>query len=140
MQLSLVILAATLLADPGTGTDTPVKVIVNASNPLKSLTRDTVSRMFLKKTPRWEDGRAVRPVEPTDPGLQEAFSRAFHGKSRKAVDHYWRELIFSGRETPPEEKAKAEAVVAAVAKDPTAIGYVEQVPTNPNVKVVPVTK
>ena len=36
--------------------------------------------------------------------------------------------------------AVIESVVAAVAKDPTAIGYVEQVPTNPNVKVVPVTK
>ena len=140
MHLSLVILAATLLADPATGADAPVKVIVNASNPVVSLTRESVSRMFLKKQPRWADGRVVRPVEPADERLQEAFAQAFHGKGRKAVDHYWRELIFSGRETPPEGKAKEAAVVAAVAKDPVAIGYVEQAPTDPNVKVIPVTK
>jgi ABC-type phosphate transport system substrate-binding protein len=140
MQLSLVILAAALLADSGTGANTPVMVIVNASNPVVSLTRESVSKMFLKKQPRWEDGRAVRPVEPADRRLQETFAQAFHGKGRKAIDLYWRELIFSGREMPPEEKAKEAAVIDAVAKDPAAIGYVEQVPTDPNVKVVPVTK
>lgn len=140
MQFSLLILAATLLTEPATGPDAPAKVIVNATNPVTSLTRERVSKMFLKKQPRWDDGRAVRPVEPADRRLQEAFAQAFHGKSRKAVDQYWRELIFSGRETPPEEKAKEAAVVAAVAEDPAAIGYVEQAPTDPNVKVVPVTE
>lgn len=136
MVISALLLAAALLANPAEGPPTPVRIIVNASNPVASLDKITVSRMFLKKQPRWETGQAVRPIEPADPRLQEAFSQAFHGKSRKAVDQYWRELIFSAREVPPEEKAKEAAVVDAVSKDAAAIGYVELEPSDPRVKVV----
>jgi ABC-type phosphate transport system substrate-binding protein len=139
MPFSALLLASALAADPTSGLATPVKVIVNASNPVASLDKATVSRMFLKKQPRWHSGQAVRPVEPADPRLQEAFARAFHGRSRKEVDHYWRELIFSAREVPPEVKAKEAAVAAAVAKDPAAVGYAAQEPSDPGVKVVVIT-
>jgi len=139
MQLSVMILAAALLADPSPSAESPVKIIVNASNPVTTLSREQVSRLFLKKQIRWEDGRDVRPIEFGDRGLQEIFARDFHRKSWDSVERYWQELVFSAREGRPVVLAKEAAVVALAAKDPGAIAYLSHDPGDPRVRVITVT-
>ena len=139
MQLSVMILAAALLADPATGAESPVRVIVNATNPVTSLSREQVSRLFLRKQVLWNDGRGVEVVEPGDRATQEIFAREFHKKSWQWIERYWLELEASARQRRPVVKTKEAAVEALVAKDPGAIGYLSHDPGDPRVKVVTVT-
>lgn len=102
-------------------------VIVNASNPVSSLPRDEVAKLFLKKTVSWESGKTVAPVElPPAAKAREAFARTVLNKSISQVKSYWQQQIFSGRDVPPPEKQTENDVVAFVRSNPGAIGYVSK--------------
>jgi ABC-type phosphate transport system substrate-binding protein len=100
-------------------------VIVNATNPVTAVTRDELSKVFLKKQPTWDNGKPVTPLDLTeDAGAREAFTKAVHRRSVTAVKSYWEQQIFSGRDVPPTEERTETDVVAAVRANPNAIGYV----------------
>jgi ABC-type phosphate transport system substrate-binding protein len=100
------------------------KVVVHPDNPVAELSAGDVSRLFLKKTLRWSDGRPVQPVEPATPRVRERFAATVHEKSVNAVKSYWNQLIFSGRDVPPLEKADDAGVLAYVKANAGAVGYV----------------
>lgn len=102
-------------------------VIVNASNPVSSLPRDEVAKLFLKKTVAWQSGKTVAPVElPAKAKAREEFARTVLNKSIAQVKSYWQQQIFSGRDVPPPEKQTENDVVAFVRSNPGAIGYVSK--------------
>ena len=101
------------------------KVVVNGSNPVTSLSKDELSKLFMKKTSTWADGRKVVPVDLAEgSSARTGFSESVHGKSVQAVKAYWQQMIFSGRQVPPSEKASPREVVAFVETNPGAVGYV----------------
>ncbi len=51
-------------------------------------------------------------------------SDVMNGRSAFALKTYWQRRVFSGRDTPPLEKASDEEVVAFVKANRGAIGYV----------------
>ncbi len=101
------------------------RVIVHADNTVARLPAKTVANMFLKKSKRWDNGDLVVPVdlEPRHP-VRKVFTRAVHKKSITAIGSFWQRIIFAGRGVPPESKATEEEVLAFVAANPGAIGYV----------------
>ena len=100
-------------------------VIVNEANDIATLSAGELSRMFLKKTNRWDSGLDVVPVDlPEDAPVRAAFSAAVHGKPVAAIHAYWQQQIFSGRAVPPTEKPSDDQVVAFVRATPGAVGYV----------------
>ena len=102
-------------------------VIVNAANPLASMPREDVAKLFLKKTVSWQSGQTVSPVElPPAAKAREAFARSVLNKSMAQVKSYWQQQIFSGRDVPPPEKQSENDVVAFVRSNPGAIGYVSK--------------
>ena len=114
-------------------------VVVNPSNPAAAVSTAQLSRMFLKKLPKWDHGTAVVPVDqPTDAAVRADFSRAVHGKPVAAVVAYWQQQIFAGRDVPPAEKAGDEAVLAFVRANPGAVGYVSASANTSGVKVLEV--
>jgi ABC-type phosphate transport system substrate-binding protein len=121
--LTLVLLAATSAAADD---DLRFQVIVHPSNPATSVARRQVSDMFLKKLTRWPGGAHVEPVEPSKWSKTRAYflSDVMDGKSALALEAFWQKRVFSGRDTPPLEKASEEEVVAFVRANPGAIGYV----------------
>jgi ABC-type phosphate transport system substrate-binding protein len=129
-KASAVILSAALVgldvpAALGSETAADYKVVVNAANPVTTLTRDSVSRMFLKKTTTWPNGKTVAPVDQaTHLPSRRAFSRAILGRATDEVAAYWNQMIFSGRGLPPPTKASDSEVLAFVHDNPNAIGYV----------------
>jgi len=103
----------------------PFVVIVNATNPVTAVTRDELSKVFLKKQSAWNNGMPVTPLDLTeDAGAREAFTKAVHLRSVTAVKSYWEQQIFSGRDVPPTEERTETDVVAAVRANPNAIRYV----------------
>jgi ABC-type phosphate transport system substrate-binding protein len=115
-------------------------VVVHASNPISSISRDEASKLFLKKTPKWGTGAEVVPVDlPEGSAVREAFTKTVLKKSVAAVKSYWQQQIFSGRGVPPTEKSSDAEVVSFVRSNPNAIGYVSATaPVGSAVKVVTV--
>ncbi len=138
-RLASVALALALLVAPASGgAGEGFQVIVNGQNPVSSVSRDLLSRIFLKKVQKWDNGWPATPVDQDQASsVRAAFSKAVHGKPVTAVSSYWQRQIFAGNDVPPAEKADDAAVIAFVRASPGAIGYVSgNVP--PDVKVVAV--
>ena len=101
------------------------KVIVNRANKVESLSKSEVSQLFLKKTPRWEGGGSVSPIDQSvESSVRVSFSSEVHGRSVDAVRAYWRKVLFKGRLAPPPTRATDPEIVDFVSKNANAIGYV----------------
>ena len=133
--LSFLLLQAASAAAP------EYKVVVSAANPVTTLTRREAAAIFLKKKTRWEGGREIAPVDQSASSLvRAAFTRDVldsEGLDRlSAVQTFWQQQVYSGRSTPPAIKVSDAEVVAFVAANREAIGYVSADAATPGVKTV----
>jgi ABC-type phosphate transport system substrate-binding protein len=119
----------------------PYKVVVNATNQASQLSRDQISRLFLKKHTMWSDGTTVLLVDQAESSpVRRAFTAAVHRREVMSVKRYWQQMIFSGRAVPPPERRSDAAVLEFVRMHDTAIGYVSaNAPLDDRVKVVEIT-
>lgn len=102
-----------------------VAVIIHASNSTGALPTDEISRIFLKRAKSWPSGAAIAPVDREgNSSIRTSFARTFHDRSVSALDSYWQQQIFSGRDAPPPVAESDAAVIEYVARNPNAIGYV----------------
>ena len=101
------------------------QVVVNADNPIAEVPRADLSRWFLGQARRWPDGRVVLAVDQSSRSeVRAAFCAGVHRQSRQAVETYWQKQVNSGRAIPPSVKVGDDQVMAYVAKNAAAIGYV----------------
>jgi hypothetical protein len=119
------------------------RVIVSANNPLTSVKRDDLARIFLKKLTRAKDGQELSPVDQSArSAVRAAFSERVLVKEGldkiSAVENYWRQQIYSGRGAPPAVKTSDDEVRKFVAATPGAIGYVGEKADLTGVKTVTV--
>ena len=122
----IALLVAVLFAAPATAAG-GFKVVVNDSQKTDRLSKDEVSRIFLKKVTRWDSGVEIRVVQPkVDSVVRHAFDPAVHKLPPAAVRAYWAQMVFSGRDVPPVEKSNDEAILDFVAENPGAIGVVSE--------------
>ncbi len=121
---------------------TPYWVVVNRANPVSSISKDELSRLFLKKTVQWEHGEPVVVVDlPAESEARIAFSEAIHGRSVNRIKAYWQQLIFSGRAVPPTELSSDEEVLDFVSNNENAIGYVSgYAAIGGNIKVIRISE
>jgi ABC-type phosphate transport system substrate-binding protein len=135
------ILAAVLLvvAAPRAGAQ-EFHVIVNASNSASELTKDMVAKLYLKTIQKWADGTRASPVSNSaSRSMSEAFAKTILGKSPSALESYWQQQIFAGKDVPPPEKRSDVDVIAYVRATPGAIGYVSTAAAlGPGVKIAKV--
>jgi len=116
------------------------KVVVNPSISVNSMSRDELSRIFLKKATKIRDGHSASPVDlPSSSSVRDSFSRDVHGKPTSAVEAYWQQQVFSGREVPPAEKGEGGAL-DFVRSNSNGIGYVSPGADTEGVKVISITE
>ena len=93
-------------------------IVVNEAGPA-TLTKDDVSRIFLKKS-----SRLTAVDQSRDSKVRSVFSKAVLGRPVTAVVSYWQQQIFSGGDSPPAERGSDADVLAFVRNNPKGIGYV----------------
>ncbi len=117
------------------------KIIVNDSNPINTITKKDLAKIFLKKLTKWENGTTILPVDQLETSpVREAFSKDILKKTVAATKAFWQEQIFSGRGVPPPEKASDKEVIDYIKANPGAIGYISDstnIPTS-GVKIIEV--
>jgi ABC-type phosphate transport system substrate-binding protein len=125
LRFFLLVLSPVLLCSLLWAQTDSFKIIVHASNPVTSMTRDEISKLFLKKEVRWGHGFRVTPVDQVlDSPTGAAFAMAVHGKDAKEIKAYWIKVVFSGLGTPPMELRSDEEVLDFVRHNVGGIGYV----------------
>lgn len=118
--------------------DVAWRVIVHPLNPVRSIARDELERIYRGKSRFWRDGSAILPLNlsGSDP-LRRAFSAQAMRDSEENLATYWNREYFQGV-APPAVLQSSKAVRAYVAVTPNAIGYIDANDVDPSVAVVEV--
>jgi ABC-type phosphate transport system substrate-binding protein len=115
------------------------KVIAHESVTDAELPKDVVTKIFLKQAPKFPSGVAAKPVDlKKENPVRAEFSTAVLGRAVGAVETYWQQQIFAGKDVPPPSKATDDEVIAFVRATPGAIGYVSAGAATSGVKVITV--
>ncbi|MCC2616403.1 phosphate ABC transporter substrate-binding protein [Aestuariibacter halophilus] len=125
---SLLLFSQTVLAE--------IVMVVHPSNGA-DLSQTQVQRLFLGKEKKFSDGSAATPINLTNGHpLRESFDTEVIGRSSNQVAAYWSKLVFTGKGVPPKEMDSPAAVIAAVAADASAVGYVDAADVTGDVKAI----
>ena len=115
-------------------------LIANPANPIATLSRGEVSKLFLLKRTRWSSGQRAQPVDQVESSpVRRQFSNAIHGMDVPSVKSFWQEIVFSGKGDPPPERASDAQVLAYVRSRPNGLGYVASSTYADGVKIIVVT-
>jgi len=115
------------------------KLIVNSAAGVADISLDQASKIFLKQSDKFANGTAASPVYQSKASpVRIAFDKAVLGKSVAAVETFWQQQIFSGKDVPPPSKGSDDDVVAFVKATPGGIGYVSAGASVAGVKVLAV--
>ena len=113
-----------------------VAVIVNPAN-AAAIDEGDISRIFLGKMKTFSTGDKITIVNlKYNQTTRKEFEEKVLKKSASQVKAYWSKLMFSGKGKPPKELAGDKDILAFVAANPGAIGYVTEDVVDDSVKVV----
>jgi len=135
------ILLALLLPAALRSQDVAYRVVVHRNNNVSRLSRDQVSRIFLRKVTQWDNHQPMLPVDQgSDSPVRRTFTKQIHQKTIAAVQTWWQQQTFAGVAVAPPERAGDADVLAYIRRYPNAIGYVRAgTPLSSDFKTVDVT-
>lgn len=114
-----------------------VVVIVNAANPVRSLSSEEVAALYLARSRTFPSGElALVFDQPRDSALRQQFFKLVANMAIGQVNTYWSRLMFSGQEMPPHPLPNEQSVIDIVRRNPGAIGYVSAPPKETGLRVV----
>lgn len=135
MRTLYTLLCAVLLAPTFARAD--IAVIVNAANPVKQLSVQQVSDLYLGRARAFPGGEYALVFDlPREDALREKFFTKLAGMSPQQVNAYWSRLMFTGQVLPPQPMPNDRAVLDIVRRNPGAIGYVKADEIDASVRVV----
>ena len=141
MRHAIVMLLALLLAEWAPPARADVYVVVNANNPVPAMTRKDALNLFMGRINAFTEVDLAMPLDlPRDDAVRDHFYLLLTGMRPAQVNSYWSRLMFTGRTLPPKVVASEAALVEAVRRNPGAIGYLSQEPSDRGVRVVLVLK
>jgi ABC-type phosphate transport system substrate-binding protein len=134
---ALVLLASPVLR----AQEVPYRLVVHASNPIAHLSRDQVSRIFLRKVTLWDSRQPVLPIDQTaESPVRRTFTKQIHQRTIASVQTWWQQQTFAGVAVAPPERGSDVEVLEYVRKYPNAIGYIRAgVPVGASVKAIDIT-
>ena len=115
------------------------KVVVNSGVAVSDISAGEAAKIFLKQSSKFSNGTAAAPVYQAKAAAPRiAFDKSVLGKTVAAVETFWQQQIFSGKDVPPPAKASDDEVIAFVKATPGGIGYVSADAAVAGVKVIAV--
>lgn len=130
MKLTISALSACTLLTFGSLAHAEVAVIVN-TGASSAPTQSEVANIFLGKD------SSLKGVDQTSwNSTKDKFYSAVTNKNESQLKSYWSGLVFTGKGQPLPSVADDGAVIAQVASQADAIGYVDKSAVNDKVKVL----
>lgn len=137
--LAMLLLSTTvgIWAQSSEGGEPTIVVIVNKANPAMSLSASELRPIFQTTKTSWGSGGEATPLNlPSENKLRQEFDQAVLGLDPDRAARYWKDRKIRGGARAPKQLPTPGAVVAAVAADASAVGYVNASDTTAGVKVV----
>jgi ABC-type phosphate transport system substrate-binding protein len=114
-------------------------IIVNRTNPVKTLPMVELQRIFMKQSRMWSHAEPMVPVDwDSTTDIREAFSKQVLRRSVREMQEYWIKQSMTQGITPPSTQRSARAVLRFVASVPGAISYVAPADVDNTVAVISV--
>lgn len=133
----LAALLALLSALPAASAMADLVVVVNAESGVERLDRDEVINIFLGRYRVFPSGFAALPIDqPANLPLKARFYRKLVNKDLDEINAYWARLVFSGKTSPPRQAASPAEVMAWLAANRGAIGYIERSMVDARLRIV----
>lgn len=133
--LRRLLLAAALLA--GASCHAEVVVIVSARNPVKVLSGEQASDLFLGKSADFPNGLHAVPIDQSEGSpVRDTFYLKTSGKAPAQMKAHWARMLFTGRGQPPVESGDNAAIKRLVADNPNLVGYIDRSALDPSVRAV----
>ncbi|WP_100642999.1 phosphate ABC transporter substrate-binding protein [Alteromonas facilis] len=130
MAIALSVVSHSVLAE--------VVMVVHPSN-AEAIDAKVVKRIFLGKDKKYPGGAEATPInQVAESDVRGQFDDSIIGRSSAQVSAYWSKLVFTGKGVPPTEVKDDAEVIATVAADPSAIGYVDSASVTGDVKAISV--
>ncbi len=141
LRPGLLLLGAALLPISLRAQDVGYQVVVHASNRVTHLSRDQVSKIFLRKVTLWDNRQPVLPVDQTAQApVRRTFTKQIHQRTIASVQTWWQQQTFAGVAVAPPERASDAEVLGYIRRYPNAIGYVRAgTPVGTDVKAIDVS-
>lgn len=142
LALPLAVAILGLLLVSALAAQTGFQVVVNSANPTETMSKDDLSRLFLRKVSKWDHGPRVQPIDQAaSRPVRASFSLDIHGRDVSSIKNYWVRMTFSGRATPPLESDSDTKILKYVRDNSGAISYVSAgAPLGSGVKALRVTE
>ena len=114
-------------------------IVVNKSNPVKTLPIAEVRRIFMKQSRMWSHAEPMVPVEwDSTTDIRQVFSKQVLNRSVREMAEYWVQQSITQGLTPPSTQRSARAVLRFVSSVPGAISYVSPADVDDSVTVLKV--
>lgn len=140
MRTFVIALSALLLGLPGPAL-ADIYVIVHAGNPVRTMNHKDVTELYMGRSRTFTNNDFALPFDlPKNSPTRDTFYRALTGMEPAQVNSYWSRLMFSGQTLPPHPIPTEAALLDLIKRNPSAIGYLSQEPSDKGVKVVLVLK
>ncbi|MYM95771.1 phosphate ABC transporter substrate-binding protein [Duganella vulcania] len=128
------LLAALLLAG---SCSAEVVVIVSARSPVKALSGEQASDLFLGKAAEFPNGLRAVPIDQSEGSpVRDVFYLRSSGKAPAQMKAYWAHMLFTGRGQPPVESGDSAAIKRLVADNPNLVGYIDRSALDASVRAV----
>lgn len=115
-------------------------VIVNKTNPVKTMTAAELRRIFMKQTRMWPHADSIVPVDwDATSAVRETFSTKVLQRSVREMADYWVQQSVTQGLAPPSTQRSSRALLRFVASVTGAIGYVPAGDVDDTVAVVKIT-
>ena len=110
--------------------------VVNVAVPDQSIDSKRMAALLLGRVTTWSDGSPVVLVLAVD-RLADAYLVQMTGRERQVLERSWKRLVFAGAGAMPLTARSAEDALLLVAGTPGAVVLLDQAPTDPRWRVVP---
>jgi ABC-type phosphate transport system substrate-binding protein len=114
-----------------------VVAVVSSKSAITTLSKSQIEDIFFGRVVHLPAGLQAVPLDQAEgSSAREEFYTKVAGKSPAQMKAYWSRIILTGRGQPPKEVTNDTDLRKRVAKDPTAIGYIDASLVNDTVRVV----
>lgn len=113
-------------------------LIANSGNGVAKVSKKTLKKMLLGKGKKWKGGEKVVLGTLAGGTIHEKFIKKFAGKTAKQFTNYWRKMVFSGKGKMPKSFESEDDLIAFVAENDGALGYIDSATAHDAVKEMPI--
>ncbi len=113
-----------------------IYVIGHKDLPASSITSRDIASIYLLKKKQWPEEVDIKPVNlPPQSETRRLFTEKIFHRPPEKLGSYWNEMLFKGISPPIIQNSEA-AVMMFVERVFGAVGYINNKPDSPNLKVL----